>query len=142
MGTVRRNSLFSSKVLNVRCKPPSCSPRSRPTSSRSRRPRRLPPSTWPSSGRPSKSWRRLRSAQSLLPFSNSSRRIHRKAQLNLEKKSEQLCKKNWTSPDLRLQKLPVSELQNTSSLIAPHPVSNSPLDVLLGLYHCVPASSL
>merc|ERR1712203_1262899 len=65
-----------------------------------------------------------------------------KSSVEFGKKSEQLCKKNWTSPDLRLQKLPVSELQNTSSLIAPHPVSNSPLDVLLGLYHCVPAPSL
>merc|ERR1711974_406847 len=39
---------------------PSCSPRSRPIRSRLKRPRRLPPSTWPSSGRPSKSWRRRR----------------------------------------------------------------------------------
>merc|ERR1712107_306717 len=37
------------------------------TSSRSRRPRRSPPSTWPSSGRPSRSWRRSRSAPSLPP---------------------------------------------------------------------------
>merc|ERR1711971_638785 len=35
--------------------PPSCRTRSRPTSSRSRRLRRLPPSTWPSSARPSRS---------------------------------------------------------------------------------------
>merc|ERR1712226_776139 len=48
--------------------PPSFSPRSRPTSSRSRRPRRSPLSTLPSSGRPSRSWRRLRSAPSLLPL--------------------------------------------------------------------------
>merc|ERR1712008_102504 len=34
--------------------------RSRPTRSRLRRPRRLPPSTWLSSGRPSRSWRRPR----------------------------------------------------------------------------------
>merc|ERR1719305_2143502 len=34
------------------------------------RPRRSPPSTWLSSGRPSRSWRRLRSAPSSLPFSN------------------------------------------------------------------------
>merc|ERR1711936_1449688 len=36
---------------------------------RSRRPRRSPLSTLPSSGRPSRSWRRLRSAPSLLPLS-------------------------------------------------------------------------
>merc|ERR1712079_719544 len=34
--------------------------RSRPTRSRSRRPRRSPPSTWPSSARLSRSWRRPR----------------------------------------------------------------------------------
>merc|ERR1711936_151938 len=51
--------------------PPSCSPRSRPTSSRSRRLRRSPPSTWPSSGRPSRSLRRWRSAPSSLLFSKS-----------------------------------------------------------------------
>merc|ERR1711971_533359 len=33
------------------------------------RPRRSRPSTWPSSGRPSRSWRRLRSAPSLPPSS-------------------------------------------------------------------------
>merc|ERR1711971_888947 len=44
--------------------PPSCRTRSRPISSRSRRLRRLPPSTWPSSARPSRSLRRLRSAPS------------------------------------------------------------------------------
>merc|ERR1712107_777321 len=45
--------------------PTSCSPRSRRIRSRSRRQRRSPPSTWPSSGRLSRSWRRLRSAPSL-----------------------------------------------------------------------------
>merc|ERR1712015_55542 len=44
----------------------SSSRKSRPTRSRSRRPRRLPPSTWPSSARPSRSWRRLRSGPSSL----------------------------------------------------------------------------
>merc|ERR1712066_604789 len=44
--------------------PPCCRTRSRPTSSRSRRLRRLPPSTWPSSARPSRSSRRPRSAPS------------------------------------------------------------------------------
>jgi len=77
---------------------------------------------------------------SLLPFSNSSQRIHRKAQLNLEKNLN--SSERRIGQDLRVQKLPVSELQNTSSLILSHPVSNSPLDVLLGEYHCVPASSL
>merc|ERR1712025_210348 len=42
--------------------PRSCSRRSRPTRSRSRRQRRSPPSTWLSSGRPSRSSRRLRTA--------------------------------------------------------------------------------
>merc|ERR1719479_452698 len=63
----------------------SCSPRSRPTSSRSRKPRRSPPSTWPSSGRLSRSWRRLRSVPSWLPFSNLSKLTNRSGQLNLEK---------------------------------------------------------
>merc|ERR1711994_725315 len=40
--------------------PPSCSSRSRHTRSRSRRPRRSPPSTWQNTARPSKSLRRLR----------------------------------------------------------------------------------
>merc|ERR1711992_394638 len=44
--------------------PPSCRTRSRLTSSRSRRLRRLPPLTWPSSARPSRSSRRPRSAPS------------------------------------------------------------------------------
>merc|ERR1712025_200187 len=39
---------------------PSFSRRSRPTSLRSKKPRRLLPSTSPSLGRPSRSWRRLR----------------------------------------------------------------------------------
>merc|ERR1719228_1272148 len=62
--------------------PPSCSPRSRPTSSRSRRLRRSPLSTWPSSGRPSRSWRRSRSAPSLPP---SSKPYRTQTQLKLEK---------------------------------------------------------
>merc|ERR1711862_878632 len=43
---------------------PSCRTRSRPTSSRLRRLRRSPPSTWPSSARPSRSSRRPRSVPS------------------------------------------------------------------------------
>merc|ERR1711999_34971 len=45
--------------------PASCRARSRPTSSRLRRPRRLLPSTWPSSARRSRSWRRPRREPSL-----------------------------------------------------------------------------
>merc|ERR1719234_1623371 len=75
--------------------PPSCSPRSRPTSSRSRRPRRSPPSTWPSLGRPSRSWRRLRSAPSL-PRSSKLHRIRTricqlKLEENLTKSGTRLC---------------------------------------------------
>merc|ERR1712072_1135780 len=64
--------------------PPSCSPRSRSTSSRSRRPRRSPPSTWPSSGRPSRSWRRSRSAPSLPPSSKPCQIQGQDDQLKLE----------------------------------------------------------
>merc|ERR1711910_194057 len=46
--------------------PPVCSPRSRPIRLRSRRPRRLPHSTWPSSGRLSRSLRKPMRGQSLL----------------------------------------------------------------------------
>merc|ERR1712107_670432 len=44
--------------------------KTRPTRSRSRRLRRSPPSTWPSSGRPSRSWRRPRTVPGWLslPF--------------------------------------------------------------------------
>merc|ERR1712226_396512 len=49
--------------------PPSCRPRSRPTSSRLRRLRRSLLSTWPSSGRPSRSWRRPRREPSWPPLS-------------------------------------------------------------------------
>merc|ERR1712203_126704 len=48
---------------------PSSRARSRPTSSRSRRPRRSPPSTWPSSARLSRSSRRPRSVPSSQWFS-------------------------------------------------------------------------
>merc|ERR550532_3095770 len=65
--------------------PPSCSPRSRPTSSRSRRPRRSPPLTWLSSGRPSRNWRRLRSAPSLLPFSNLRKQTHKESSVEFGK---------------------------------------------------------
>merc|ERR1711962_1519345 len=60
------------------------SPRSRSTSSRSRRPRRSPPSTWPSSGRLSRSWRRSRSAQSLPPSSKPCQIRAQGDQLKLE----------------------------------------------------------
>merc|ERR1712080_425352 len=49
--------------------PLSFSQRSRLTSSRLRRPRRSLPSIWPSSGRPSRSWKRPRREPSLLPSS-------------------------------------------------------------------------
>merc|ERR1712107_54173 len=64
--------------------PPSCSPRSRSTSSRSKRPRRSPPSTLPSSGRPSRSWRRSRSAPSLPPSSKPCQIRAQDDQLKLE----------------------------------------------------------
>merc|ERR1719373_1320846 len=64
--------------------PPSCSPRSRSTSSRSKRPRRSPLSTWPSSGRPSRSWRRSRSAPSLPPSSKPCQIQGQDDQLKLE----------------------------------------------------------
>merc|ERR1712173_580185 len=48
---------------------------------RSRRPRRSPPSTWPSSGRPSRSWR---SAPSLPPSSKPCRVQAQDDQLKLE----------------------------------------------------------
>merc|ERR1712037_724707 len=51
----------------------SCSPRSRPTRSRSRRLRRSPPSTWPSSGRPSRSWRSLRTVLGWLSLPSSTK---------------------------------------------------------------------
>merc|ERR1712098_65479 len=53
--------------------PASCRRRSRPTSSRLRRLRRLPPSTWLSSARPSRSLRRLRREPSLPWLSKQSR---------------------------------------------------------------------
>merc|ERR1719507_1218560 len=52
-----------------------CNRRSRPTKSRLRRPRRLLPSTWPSSGRPSRSLRRLRTGPGW-PSLPSSTKIH------------------------------------------------------------------
>merc|ERR1711882_28067 len=51
----------------------------------SRRPRRSPPSTWPSSGRPSRSWRRSRSAPSLPPSSKLWQIRAQDEQLKLEK---------------------------------------------------------
>merc|ERR1712108_122509 len=49
--------------------PKSCSKRSRPTRSRSRRQRRLLPSTLLSSGRPNRSWKRQRTAPRWLRLS-------------------------------------------------------------------------
>merc|ERR1719336_3162828 len=49
-----------------------------------RRPRRSPPSTWPSSGRPSRSWRRSRSAPSLPPSSKPCQIQAQDDQLKLE----------------------------------------------------------
>merc|ERR1711928_217121 len=46
--------------------------------------RRSPPSTWPSSGRPSRSWRRWRSAQSLPPSSKPCQIRAQDDQLKLE----------------------------------------------------------
>merc|ERR1711971_1428711 len=111
--------------------PPSCSPRSRPTSSRSRRPRRSLPSTWPSSGRPSRSWRRLRSVPSLPPSSKPHRIRTRICQLKLE---ENLTKSRTTLYDntpstVKIQKLPRCRLQ------IPHMKQcfpKPPLDVALG----------
>merc|ERR1712108_109097 len=90
--------------------PPSCSPRSRPTSSRSRRLRRLPPSTWPSSGRPSRSWRRSRSAPSLPPSSKPYRiGTQLKLEKNLTKSGTRLCNNDPTA--VKIQKLPRHRLQ-------------------------------
>merc|ERR1711974_452693 len=44
-----------------------------------------------------------------------------KSPVEFGKKSERLCKNYWTSPCLRLQKLPVSKIQNTPSLIVLYP---------------------
>merc|ERR1711910_156778 len=49
-----------------------------------RRLRRSPPSTWPSSGRPSRSWRRWRSAPSLPPSSKPCQIQAQDDQLKLE----------------------------------------------------------
>merc|ERR1712032_1594637 len=92
---------------------PSCSPRSRPTSSRLRRQRRSPPSTWPSSGRPSRSWRRSRSATSLPPSSKPHRIRTQICQLKLEenltKSGTGLCDNTPTT--VKIQKLPRCRLQ-------------------------------
>merc|ERR1719516_405005 len=92
-----------------------------------RRPRRLPPSTWPSSGRPSRSWRRSRSAPSLLP-SSKPRWTTDLCQLKLEKnltKSGTLQKHPYT---VKIQKLPRRRLQTPDiKLCFP-----KPLDVSLG----------
>merc|ERR1712121_194028 len=90
----------------------------------SRRPRRLPPSTWPSSGRPS---RRSRSVPSLLP-SSKPRWTTDLCQLKLEKnltKSGTLQKHTHT---VKIQKLPRHRLQTPDiKLCFP-----KPLDVALG----------
>merc|ERR1712113_427988 len=56
-----------------------------------RRPRRSPPSTWPSSGRPSRSWRRVPSS---LLFSKSKRKPTQPQKRSVEfgKKSGPFCK--------------------------------------------------
>merc|ERR1719348_1696446 len=90
--------------------PPSCSPRSRPTSSRSRRPRRSLPSTWPSSGRPSRSWRRSRSAPSLLP-SSKPRWTSDLCQLKLEENLMKSGTLRQHTHTVKIQKLPRREVQ-------------------------------
>merc|ERR1712156_987685 len=59
-----------------------------------RRPRRSPPSTWPSSGRPSRSLRRWRSVPSSLLFSKSKRKPTQPQNCSVEfgKKSGPFCK--------------------------------------------------
>merc|ERR1712117_877949 len=62
-----------------------------------------------------------------------------KSSVEFGKKSEQ---NYWTRPCLRLQKLPVSELQNTSSLIVPHPLQLPPGRAPWFILMSVPAPSL
>merc|ERR1711953_915022 len=95
--------------------PPSFSPRSRPTSSRSRRPRRSPLSTLPSSGRPSRSWRRLRSAPSLLPLSKPHQTGIR-ISVEIRRKSdtlEPIHYPNCEDAEVAKKKTPVTSKYNT-----------------------------
>merc|ERR1719507_1764918 len=92
--------------------PPSFSPRSRPTSSRSRRPRRSPLSTLPSSGRPSRRWR---SAPSLLPLSKPHQTGIR-ISVEIRRKSdtlEPIHYPNCEDAEVAKKKTPVTSQYNT-----------------------------
>merc|ERR1712098_665647 len=69
---------------------PSSRSRSRPTRSRLRKLRRLPPSTWPSSGRHSRSSRRLRSDQRWLKLNSLLLALFSK-QYHLIRKDDLIC---------------------------------------------------
>merc|ERR1712226_1125082 len=80
--------------------------------------------------------------QARCPSLNQGNGPAKNAQLNLEKNLNRTIGRAHT---LRLQKLPISELQNTSFLINfPLPLQKYLLDVLLGSYQCIcqPAPSL
>merc|ERR1712233_201017 len=72
--------------------------------------RRSPPSTWPSSGRPSRSWRRSRSAPSLLP-SSKTRWTTDLRQLKLEEKLTKSGTLRQHPHTVKIQKLPRRRLQ-------------------------------
>merc|ERR1712037_233195 len=92
---------------------------SRPTSSRSRRPRRSPPSTWLSSGRPSRSWRRLRARQARCPSLIRGNRPNKKAQLNLEKNLNKLLDEAMLeATKVASQRTP----EHLILIIVPHPL--------------------
>merc|ERR1712098_1038205 len=115
--------------------PLSSSLRSRLTSSRLRRPRRSLPSIWPSSERPSRSWKRPRREPSLLPHLNTE---HLSGQLKLE---ENLSVVNRNI----IQLLPQSENTEVATRCLQNPLgflilrtysSSSNLDVSFG-FLCV-----
>merc|ERR1739841_279226 len=93
---------------------------------RSRRLRRSPPSTWPSSGRPSRSWRRLRSTPSLPP-SSKPHRIG--AQLKLEENLTKSGARLYTPTAVKIQKLPRRRLQTPLLKLC---CTKTHLDVALG----------
>merc|ERR1739842_70100 len=91
----------------------------------SRRLRRSPPSTWPSSGRPRRTWG---SAPSLPPSSKPYRiRAQLKLEENLTKSETILC--NRTPSAVKIQKLPSRRLQIPRyKIVSPQ----THLDVALG----------
>merc|ERR1711885_84394 len=99
-----------------------------PTSSRSRRPRRSPPSTWPSSGRPSRSWRRWRSVPSSLLFSKSQEPTQPQncSQLNLEKNLDR------SANPLNPNNLVGTKVANQQNPELPSTSPTSPLEELFG----------